>query len=115
MIATCPNTFWTIGHSTSPIDEFIILLQAHNIQRLVDVRTIPRSRLNPQFNTDQLSSSLANHRIPYVHMPQLGGLRKATKDSINVGWRNASFRGYADHMQTIEFWNALDNLIASSR
>lgn len=115
MITPCPNTFWTIGHSTRPIDEFIILLQAHNIQRLVDVRTIPRSRHNPQFNTEQLSSSLTNHGIPYVHMPQLGGFREATKDSINVGWRNASSRGYADYMQSIGFWSALDILIASSR
>jgi len=106
---------WTIGHSTRPIDEFLDLLKAHGIQRLVDVRTVPKSRHNPQFNTDQLAKSLKKAGLTYSHMPQLGGLRKAKRDSINVGWRNASFRGYADYMQTDEFWIALKELMADSR
>lgn len=106
---------WTIGHSTRPIDEFITLLKGQRIQRLVDVRTIPRSRHNPQFNMDALAKSLKRAKLIYVHMPQLGGLRKAKKDSINAGWKNASFRGYADYMQTEEFWSALEKLMADSR
>jgi uncharacterized protein (DUF488 family) len=106
---------WTIGHSTRPIGEFLALLTAYGIQRLVDVRTIPRSRHNPQFNIDPLAKSLKEAGLAYLHTAQLGGLRKAKKDSINSGWRNASFRGYADYMQTDEFWNALDQLIADSR
>jgi uncharacterized protein (DUF488 family) len=110
-----PNVLWTIGHSTRPIDEFISLLNAHGIRQLIDVRTIPRSRHNPQFNTDTLPKSLQHEGLLYEHMPRLGGLRRARKDSINMGWRNASFRGYADYMQTDEFWNALDELMAKSR
>lgn len=108
-------TIWTIGHSTRPVDEFVALLKAHRIQRLVDVRTVPRSRHNPQFNTDMVAKSLKQAGLIYVHMPQLGGLRKAKKDSINTGWRNASFRGYADYMQTEAFWTALDELIADGK
>jgi len=100
------STIWTIGHSTRPIDEFIGLLRAHQIDRLVDVRTVPRSRFNPQFNMDTLTQSLRDAGLQYHHSSELGGLRKATKDSINDGWRNASFRGYADYMQTAEFWGA---------
>lgn len=105
---------WTVGHSTRPIEEFIALLKAHEIQLLVDVRTIPRSRHNPQFNTDALAKSLKKAGLAYEHMPQLGGLRKPKKDSINTGWRNASFRGYADYMQTDDFWNALNELMESA-
>jgi uncharacterized protein (DUF488 family) len=101
----------TIGHSTRTIDEFIGLLQAHAISRVVDVRTIPRSRHNPQFNQDSLPDSLMKAGLGYVHMPGLGGLRHARRDSINVGWRNASFRGYADYMQTPEFEQSLKELI----
>jgi uncharacterized protein (DUF488 family) len=108
-------TIWTIGHSTRPIDEFIGLLRAHQIDLLVDVRTVPRSRDNPQFNMDTLARSLRDAGLQYHHSPGLGGLRKATKDSINDGWRNASFRGYADYMQTAEFWGALEELMADSR
>ena len=107
------STIWTIGHSTRPIEAFIELLKAHSIQQLMDVRTIPRSRHNPQFNTDTLAKSLKQVGLSYVHLPHLGGLRKAKKDSINVGWRNASFRGYADYMQTEEFHRALEELMAS--
>ena len=108
-------TIWTIGHSTRPIDEFIDRLRAHEIRLLVDVRTIPRSRYNPQFNTDRLAESLKEAGLGSLHMSALGGLRKARKDSINHGWRNASFRGYADYMQTAEFWNALEELMMQGR
>ena len=104
----------TIGHSTRSIDEFIALLQAHAVTLLADVRTIPRSRHNPQFNKDSLPDSLSKTGIAYVHMPQLGGLRRATSDSINAGWRNTSFRGFADYMQTREFEQALEELIRLS-
>jgi uncharacterized protein (DUF488 family) len=108
-------TLWTVGHSTRPIEDFLALLKAHSIQRLVDIRTIPRSRHNPQFNTDRLARQLKKAKLTYLHMPELGGLRKAKKDSVNAGWNNASFRGYADYMQTESFWTALDELIATSR
>ncbi len=103
---------WTIGHSTRPISEFVSLLKAHGIQQLVDVRTVPRSRYNPQFNTETLTKSLAGAAIHYRHSGSLGGLRKPKKDSINIGWRNASFRGYADYMQTEPFSEALKELMA---
>ena len=104
-------TIWTVGHSTRPIGEFTDFLHAHEIRLLVDVRTIPRSRHNPQFNTDTLAESLRKAGLASLHMPALGGLRKARIDSINQGWRNASFCGYADYMQTAEFWNALEELL----
>ena len=104
-------TVFTIGHSTRPIDEFIHLLTAHGVQRLVDVRTIPQSRHNPQFGREQLSASLEHAGIHYTHMPGLGGLRRPRKDSTNTGWRNASFRGYADYMQTREFEENLNRCI----
>jgi uncharacterized protein (DUF488 family) len=109
------NSLWTIGHSTRPIDEFIGLLRTHGIQLLVDVRSIPKSRYNPQFNRDQLATSLKKAGFNYAHMSSLGGLRKPKKDSINIGWRNESFRGYADYMQSELFWEALDELTADSR
>jgi uncharacterized protein (DUF488 family) len=96
-------TVFTIGHSTRPIGAFIELLAAHGVQRLIDVRKIPQSGHNPQFGREQLSASLEEAGIHYTHMPGLGGLRRARKDSTNTGWRNASFRGYADYMQTREF------------
>ncbi len=101
----------TIGHSTHPIKEFIHILKAHGVKRVVDVRTIPRSRHNPQFNRPELSASLHSARLHYRHMAGLGGLRHARKDSINTGWRNASFRGFADYMQTPDFRKSLDELI----
>lgn len=106
---------WTIGHSTKPINEFLALLKAHGIQQLIDVRTIPRSRHNPQYNNEALSKSLQQENLSYKHMPKLGGLRRPKKDSINSGWRNESFRGYADYMQTDEFRKALDELMAEGR
>ena len=104
-------TVLTIGHSTRTLEEFIRLLQAHAVTRVVDVRTVPRSRHNPQFNRDTLPASLKAAGIGYTHMAELGGLRHTTLDSPNTGWRNASFRGYADYMQTPEFGKALDELI----
>jgi len=101
----------TVGHSTHSLPEFLRLLAAHGIRQLVDVRTIPRSRHNPQFNRENLPASLAEAGIAYRHMPDLGGLRHATKDSTNTGWRNASFRGFADYMQTERFRTALEELI----
>lgn len=94
---------YTVGHSTRPIEEFLALLGAYGITRVVDVRTVPRSRHNPQFARDALEVSLPAAGVDYVHLAALGGLRHASKDSPNSGWRNASFRGYADYMQTAEF------------
>ena len=108
-------TVWTVGHSTRPVEEFIELLRAHDIEQLVDVRTIPRSRHNPQYGQDQLGPALEASGIHYLHMPGLGGLRHARRDSINSAWRNASFRGYADYMQTAAFSDALNELIGLAR
>jgi len=102
---------FTIGHSTRPIREFVDLLIAHGVQRLIDVRKIPESRHNPQFGREQLFASLERAGIHYTHMPGLGGLRRPRKDSTNTGWRNASFRGYADYMQTPEFEESLNRCI----
>ncbi len=102
---------FTIGHSTHPIDEFIGILRVHGIRQLMDVRTIPRSRHNPQFNLESLTGSLQAAGIVYRHMPGLGGLRHPRRDSVNTGWRNASFRGFADYMQSPEFHDNLENLI----
>ena len=101
----------TIGHSTRTLEEFIGLLQAHAVSLVVDVRTLPRSRHNPQFNKDSLPEELKKAGLGYVHLPGLGGLRHAKLNSLNVGWRNASFRGYADYMQTPEFETSLEELI----
>ncbi len=101
----------TIGHSTRPLEEFIRLLQVHGATCVVDVRTVPRSWHNPQFNKATLPAALKKAGLGYVHMPGLGGLRHARRDSINMGWRNTSFRGYADYMQTPEFAQSLKELI----
>ena len=106
-----PPIVVTIGHSTRTLEEFICLLQAHGARRVVDVRTVPRSLHNPQFNKTSLPGALKKTGLRYVHMPGLGGLRQAARDSINTGWRNASFRGYADYMQTPEFNKSLQKLI----
>ena len=102
---------YTIGHSTHPIDVFIAILQEHSVEQLVDVRTIPKSRRNPQFAGPALSDSLSEAGIPYVRIEQLGGLRRTSEASLNKAWRNMSFRGYADYMQTDEFAEGLDELI----
>src|SRR5271154_2182067 len=109
--STKPLTIFTIGHSTRPIAEFIELLQSNAVTQLLDIRTIPKSRHNPQFNSDALAASLRTAHISYVHMKDLGGLRHAKQDSLNQGWRNTSFRGYADYMQTAEFEAPLDRAI----
>jgi uncharacterized protein (DUF488 family) len=103
---------YTVGHSTRPVAEFLEMLTAQGVRRLVDVRTVPRSGHNPQYGREALSVSLDAHGIGYQHLPGLGGLRRPRPDSVNRGWRNTSFRGYADYMQTPEFANSLEALIA---
>ncbi|MEO6983818.1 MAG: DUF488 domain-containing protein [Paralcaligenes sp.] len=102
---------FTVGHSTRPIAEFITLLTAHGVTQLADVRTVPRSRHNPQFNLDTLPVSLGQAGIGYEHIAGLGGFRRTLADSPNAAWRNISFRGYADYMQTPEFADNLAYLI----
>ena len=104
-------TVLTIGHSTRTWKAFLELLRVHGIKRVVDVRSIPRSRHNPQFNREILSMKLRSARIGYVHLRKLGGLRHARRDSPNMGWRNASFRGFADYMQTPDFDAGLRRLV----
>lgn len=105
---------WTIGHSTRPVAELIALLEEHGVTRLLDVRTVPRSRHNPQYDTASLRQTLPAVGIGYAHRPQLGGLRKPRRDSVNQGWKNESFRGYADYMQTPEFEQALAALMTDA-
>ena len=105
----------TIGHSTRSIEEFVELLEVHGAGCLIDVRTMPRSRRNPQFNVDTLPEQLAARGIGYLHLPELGGLRRPRPDSPNGGWRNLSFRGYADYMQTPEFQATVERLADLSR
>jgi uncharacterized protein (DUF488 family) len=102
----------TIGHSTRPIDAFVELLRGCRIDTLVDIRTVPRSRHNPQYEQQSLQRSLTEAGIAYRYAASLGGLRRPSPDSVNRGWRNASFRAYADHMQTEEFAAAIDELAA---
>ncbi len=109
------RVIYTVGHSTLTIEEIVALLRAFAVRQVVDIRTIPRSRHNPQFNRETLSLALRNRRINYRHMKELGGLRHARADSPNQGWRNASFRGFADYMQTPEFAAGLEKLIALAR
>lgn len=101
----------TVGHSTRPIDEFIALLTGHAVSVLVDVRTVPRSRHNPQFNVETLPEHLAKASIGYAHAGGLGGFRRTSPDSPNTGWRNLSFRGYADYMQSADFAQELVGLL----
>lgn len=105
----------TLGHSTRPLPEFAELLQGHGVARLIDIRTVPRSRHNPQYNRETLPASLQEYSIAYSHFPGLGGLRPKHKNSINVGWRNASFRAYADYMQTGEFAESLQAMLDIAR
>jgi uncharacterized protein (DUF488 family) len=104
------GTIFTIGHSTHPIDVFVAMLKAYCIETLVDIRTIPRSRRNPQFAGDVLAQTLEREGIAYRAMRELGGLRRPAKDSPNRGWRNESFRGYADYMQSEAFRHAIEDL-----
>lgn len=105
------TTIYTIGHSTHPLDEFLDILKAFEIELVVDVRTVPKSRHNPQFNETDLEQSLQQHNIAYGHLKELGGLRHTNKDSINTAWRNLSFRGFADYMQTEDFQDGIAQLI----
>jgi uncharacterized protein (DUF488 family) len=109
------NLLLTIGHSTRSIDEFIELLKDHSVEEVADVRSVPKSRHCPQFNSDSLNESLQQAHIRYTHIEKLGGLRHSRKDSINLGWRNASFRGYADYMAAPEFSEGIDALIQIAR
>lgn len=104
---------YTIGHSTHPLEEFAALLQEHGVDLLLDIRTVPRSRTNPQFNLDELPSSLEQYGIGHEYIGELGGLRKVAVDSPNGGWRNKSFQGYADHMLTEEFQRGIGRLVAA--
>lgn len=118
MVTRSSRTPWrslrihTLGHSTRPLEELIALLRSFDVSVLADVRTIARSRHNPQFNEDTLRAALRPHGIRYVRIPELGGLRRAAPDSPNTGWRNTSFRGYADHMSSAEFEAGLAQLQA---
>ncbi len=105
----------TVGHSTHPIEAFLELLAAHGVEQLMDVRTIPQSRRNPQYNSAALAEALHAAHIQYRHMPGLGGLRHPRQDSINSAWRNDSFRGYADYMQTPAFEASLRELIDAAK
>ena len=108
-------TILTIGHSTRTVEEFVELLKAYGVTLVVDVRTVPRSRHNPQFNKETLPNTLKPYGVKYIHMPDIGGLRHPKKDSVNLAWKNSSFRGYADYMQTKEFTENLLKLIALAR
>jgi uncharacterized protein (DUF488 family) len=108
-------TVLTIGHSTRAWKDFLDILRAHRVERVIDIRSIPRSRHNPQFNREILRKKLRSARVGYVHLRKLGGLRHARRDSPNMGWRNASFRGFADYMQTSEFDTGLQRLIKLAR
>lgn len=106
---------YTIGHSTRSIEEFIAFLKAHAIEKVIDIRTVPKSSYCPQFNKENLKASLKIERIAYRHIKDLGGFRRASKESINTGWVNSSFRGFADYMQTTKFQKALKNLEESAQ
>lgn len=112
---SAPDGIYALGHSTRQIEEFVELLHSHNIQLLVDIRTVPKSRHNPQFSQENLERDLLADGIRYLHLPSLGGLRKPKFDSVNLGWENSSFRGFADYMQTPEFERALTELIELAR
>lgn len=106
---------FTMGHSTLSIDQFTGRLRNFGITSVIDIRTIPKSRHNPQFCKELFASKLKRYGISYFHLKDLGGLRKPAKDSINLGWTNASFRGYADYMQTTQFEEALAKLVSLAK
>ena len=108
-------TVFTIGHSTRTLSEFTELLQTYAVTIVIDVRTVPRSRHNPQFNKETLPAALKLHGVRYIHMPEIGGLRHPKRDSINLALQNSGFRGYADYMQTQEFTDGLLKLVALAR
>jgi len=109
-----PRAILTVGHSTRSLDDLVSLLQENEVTMVADVRTVPRSRHNPQFNKETLTDDLAAARIKYRHMPGLGGLRRPAPDSPNTAWRNAGFRGFADHMLTSEFARSLEDLVVAA-
>ena len=113
MTSEAPSIY-TIGHSNRPVDQFIALLTKNGVERLVDIRKMPKSRHNPQFEGEALKKALNAASIDYVHEPLLGGLRRARKDSVNDGWRNTSFRGFADYMSTGEFKRGLETVLESA-
>jgi uncharacterized protein (DUF488 family) len=110
-----PPRIWTVGHSTRSAEDFNEVLRAHNIETLVDVRSFPGSRRYPQFNKEELSTALPAAGIEYIHMRNLGGRRRARKNSINTAWRNESFRGYADYMESSEFREGIEELLEAGR
>jgi uncharacterized protein (DUF488 family) len=108
-------TIYTIGHSTRTVEEFLELLKAFHVALVVDVRAVPRSRHNPQFNKETLPTTLKRCDVKYIHLPGIGGLRRPSKDSVNLAWKNSSFQGYADFMQTKEFTESLLGIIGLAR
>ena len=115
MVKESELVVYTIGHSTRAIGEFVELLKTYAVNLVVDVRTVPRSRHNPQFNKETVPNTLKPEGIKYIHMPEIGGLRRPKHDSINLAWKNMGFRGYADYMQTKEFIDNLLKIIALAR
>ena len=109
--STKPPVIYTIGYSNRSYEDFLLLLRAHGIERVVDIRTVPRSQHNPQFNRENLASELPKTGIGYVHLKELGGLRHPRRDSVNLGWKNSGFRGFADYMDTPEFEEGLKKLL----
>lgn len=109
------TAIYTIGHSTREIEEFVALLKSHDITQLVDIRTVPGSRHNPQYGQKELEKHLESHGIHYVYQKNLGGLRPKAKESVNGAWRNQSFRNYADYMQTDEFAEGIGELIQAAK
>ena len=108
-------TVLTIGYSTRTFEEFVQILEAHSVKLLVDVRTVPRSKHNSQFNKESFSNNLKHYDIKYIHLPEIGGNRHPKHDTINIAWKNSGFRGYADYMQTKEFTDNLLKIMALSR
>ena len=106
---------WTVGHSNRTLEDFVTILRSHNIELVVDVRRFPGSRRYPHFNSEKLSTALAEQGIAYLHFPELGGRRAPRPDSPNVAWRNEGFRGYADYMETAEFRAAIDKLASEAK
>ena len=115
MVKTSDTVVLTIGHSTRTLEEFVQLLEVYGVTLLVDVRTVPHSRYNPQFNKENLPETLKHYGVRYIHMPEIGGLRHPKHESVNTAWKNSGFRGYADYMQTPEFNVNLLKIVALSR
>jgi uncharacterized protein (DUF488 family) len=109
------SNVWTIGHSTRPLDAFLSLLALHRVRAIADVRRFPGSKRHPQYSQDAISASLAGNDIEYRWLPALGGRRRPRPDSRNTAWRNASFRGYADYIETPQFADGLRELLELCR